>query len=235
LKGSLTALLANPIAGDLSDRSHARWGVARRPWILAGALLAALGIVLLPQAATASSLVLWWCLAKLGLNTCMAALNGAVADQVPSTLQGRLWGWVGLAQPVGLVLGVGITSVLIPRIQLAASSQALLVMLCCLPVLLVVRGRPHAAEDSDSAGSPLVAFADPRFRGLWWSRFWLYLGWSMSTVYLLYFLEDQVRLPQAAALQALTMLLGVYAAGTVLSAALAGWASDACGQRPLWR
>ncbi len=27
------------------------------------------------------------------------------------------------------------------------------------------------------------------------------------------------------------MLLGVYAVGTVLSAALAGWASDACGQR----
>lgn len=53
----------------------------------------------------------------------------------------------------------------------------------------------------------------------------------MSTVYLLYFLEDQVGLQQEAALQALTMLLGVYALGTILSAAVAGWASDTCGQR----
>jgi hypothetical protein len=77
----------------------------------------------------------------------------------------------------------------------------------------------------------LATFGQRPFRGLWWSRFWLYLGWSMSTVYLLYFLEDRLGLPRAAALQAQTLLLGLYAAGTVASAALAGWASDRCGQR----
>ena len=50
-------------------------------------------------------------------------------------------------------------------------------------------------------------------------------------MYLLYFLEDRLGLPRAAALQAQTLLLGLYAAGTVASAALAGWASDRCGQR----
>ena len=67
----------------------------------------------------------------------MAALNGAVADRVPDGQQGRLWGGVGLAQPVGLVLGVGLSTVLLPQLQRAASSQAALLLLCCLPVLLV--------------------------------------------------------------------------------------------------
>lgn len=47
LGGSLVALLANPLVGALSDRSRSPWG-ARKPWILAGALLAAVSIVLLP-------------------------------------------------------------------------------------------------------------------------------------------------------------------------------------------
>ncbi len=230
LAGSLVALLANPIAGALSDRSRSRWG-PRRPWILGGALLAALSILLLPQAATAISLLLLWCTAKLGLNACMAALNGAVADRVPATQQGCLWGWVGLVQPVGLVLGVGLSTLLLPQLQLAASSQAALLLLCCLPVLLVVKGQRPAAQPLPAQAAPLAAFRHRAFRGLWWSRFWLYLGWSMSTVYLLYFLEDRLGLPRAAALQAQTLLLGLYAAGTVASAALAGWASDRCGKR----
>ena len=230
LAGSLVALLANPIAGALSDRSRSPLG-PRRPWILGGVLLAALSILLLPQASAGVALLLLWCTAKLGLNACMAALNGAVADRVPDDQQGRLWGWVGLAQPVGLVLGVGLSTLLLPQLERAASIQAALLLLCCLPVLLVVKGQRPAAQPLPTQAAPLAAFRQRAFRGLWWSRFWLYLGWSMSTVYLLYFLEDRLGLPRAAALQAQTLLLGLYAAGTVASAALAGWASDRCGKR----
>ena len=95
LCGSLIALLSNPLAGALSDRSHSRWG-PRQPWILAGVLLAGLSIQLLPEARGAIGLILTWCLVKLGLNSAMAGLNGAVADQVPLQQQGTLWGWVGL-------------------------------------------------------------------------------------------------------------------------------------------
>jgi MFS family permease len=82
LTGSLVALLANPIAGALSDHSRTRWG-PRKPWILGGVLVAAFSILLLPQASTGLALLLLWASAKLGLNACMAALNGAVADRVP--------------------------------------------------------------------------------------------------------------------------------------------------------
>lgn len=230
LAGSLVALLTNPLAGALSDRSRSRWG-ARLPWILAGSLVAALSILLLPQASTGISLLLIWCGAKLGLNACMAALNGAVADQVPQQQQGQLWGWVGLAQPVGLVLGVGLSTLLLPQLQLTASSQASLLVLCCLPILMAKGRSQRYSPPRQTIQAPLSAFTDRAFRGLWWSRFWLYLGWSMSTVYLLYFLEDRLGLPRPQALQAQTLLLGLYAAGTVASAAVAGWASDRSGNR----
>jgi MFS family permease len=177
------------------------------------------------------ALLVLWCCAKLGLNACMAGLNGAVADQVPDEQQGRLWGWVGLAQPLGLVLGVGLSTLLLPKLQLAAFSQGALVLLCCFPALWVIRAPRLSAQPAAAQRAPLAAFADRAFLGLWWSRFLLYLGWSMSTMYLLYFLEDRLGLPRAEALQAQTLLLGLYAAGTVASAAAAGWASDRSGQR----
>lgn len=230
LAGSLIALVANPLAGALSDRSRSRWG-SRKPWVLLGALLAAVSILLLPQAGSGLVLLLLWCLVKLGLNACMAALNGAVADQVPASQQGRLWGWVGLAQPLGLVVGVAVSTLLLPALQRAAAAQAIAVVACCLPFLALTRSGCPSDRPLPAGMLSLAAFANRAFRGLWWSRFWLYLGWSMSTVYLLYFLEDRLGLARADALQAQTLLLGLYAAGTVASAAVAGWASDRSGNR----
>jgi hypothetical protein len=109
------------------------------PWIVGGGFLAALSILLLPQASTGLILLTLWCSAKLGLNTCMAALNGMVADQVPASQQGRLWGWVGLAQPLGLVLGVAVSTWLLPNLARAVLVQALFVVLCCLPTLMLRR------------------------------------------------------------------------------------------------
>ncbi len=231
LSGSLVALLANPLAGALSDRSRSRWG-PRRPWILAGALLAGLGIQLLPQARGAMALMGAWCLAKLGLNASMAALNGAVADQVPARQQGTVWGWAGLAQPIGLVCGVGLSGLLVPQLHQVAVVQSALVLLSALPILWCARaGRQPSQPQAAPSLEVWAAFRHRPFAQLWWSRCWLYLGWSMSTVFLLYFLEDRLGIPRPQALQAQTLLLALYAGGTVASAAAAGWLSDRTGNR----
>jgi MFS family permease len=229
LAGSLVALLANPYAGALSDRSRSRWG-SRRPWVLAGALTAAIGIQLLPQARVTAGMLAAWCLVKLGLNTTMAALNGAVADQVPARQQGTVWGWVGLVQPIGLVCGVALSTLLVPQLQQVAALQAALVLLSALPILWWLRATGQRTRPAPRLDGR-AAFGHRPFAQLWWSRCWLYLGWSMSTVYLLYFLEDRLGLPRPQALQAQTLLLALYAGGTVASAALAGWLSDRSGNR----
>src|SRR6478735_7509994 len=45
--GALVAVVANPLAGAFSDRTTSRFG-RRRPWVLGGALVGAVAIVLLP-------------------------------------------------------------------------------------------------------------------------------------------------------------------------------------------
>jgi MFS family permease len=81
-----------------------------------------------------------------------------------------------------------------------------------------------------SSHEPLAAFRHRSFAALWWARFWLYLGWSASTVYLLYFLEDRLGLARPQALQAQVLLLLLYAAATAVPAAWASPASDRFGR-----
>lgn len=65
--GALFALVANPLAGRLSDRTTSRWGM-RRPWILGGAIVG-LGAFALIGAATSVWVVLvGWCLAQAAMN-----------------------------------------------------------------------------------------------------------------------------------------------------------------------
>ena len=225
LSGSLVALIVNPLAGVLSDQTNTRWG-ARTPWIAAGVVLAAGSIGLMPSAENGIVLVVLWCVTKLGINSCMAALNGAAADQVHDQQMGRIWGWVGLSQPIGLVLGVVISAQLLPNIQNATASQMLLLVMCCLPFVLVCATKRRKRPQRIRWARALSAFRDRAFTQIWWSRFWLYLGWSMGTVYLLYFLEDQIGLSRSDALRAQSVLLALYAGGTVASAAIAGWLSD---------
>lgn len=238
LTGSLVALAANPLAGALSDRTTGRFG-RRRPWILAGALLAASAITALPLLASPFLMVLGWGLAKLGLNAVMAGLNGSAADRVPQAAQGALWGWIGLAQPIGLVLGVVLSGALLPNLVGVATVLSLILLTSVGPFLFARSS--EGAESSQPCTGPvprsrgilaaLAAFRCPPFAALWWARFWLYLGWSASTVYLLYFLEDRLRLGRDQALQAQVLLLVLYAAATALSAAVAGQVSDRIGRR----
>jgi Na+/melibiose symporter-like transporter len=162
---------------------------------------------------------------------------------VPPAQQGGLWGWIGMAQPLGLVLGVLASTALLPNLPLAAAVMALLLLVSAGPFLgtraLPLR-RSHARSGCDRPAGlrlrrrlsqALAAFRHPPFAALWWARFWLYLGWSASMVYLLYFLEDRLGLPRPQALQAQVVLLLLYTAATALAAAWAGQASDRLGRR----
>jgi len=78
----ITGLLVQPIIGHLSDRT---WGPLgrRRPYLLGGALVSAVALILMPNVASvwAASLMLW--LLTGAINVAMEPFRALVADGVP--------------------------------------------------------------------------------------------------------------------------------------------------------
>jgi hypothetical protein len=140
---------------------------------------------------------------------------------------------------MGLVLGVGLCSLLLPKLGLAALVLAALVVLAHAPFAVLEGRQPGLPGPTGRRETPwhrqlsLAAFRHRPFARLWLSRFLLYLGWSISTVYLLYFLEDRLGLAQAQALDALTLLLALYAGATALASALTGPIANCLDRRLL--
>ena len=80
----LTGLLVQPIIGYWSDRTWGRFG-RRRPYFLAGAIVAALALIAMPNSPTLwSAAVLLWIL-DAAINVSMGPLRSFVGDQLPSS------------------------------------------------------------------------------------------------------------------------------------------------------
>ncbi|MGN6218687.1 MAG: MFS transporter, partial [Microbacterium sp.] len=65
--GALFALIANPLAGRLSDRTTSRFGM-RRPWILGGTLVGLGGFALIGVANSVWVVLIAWCLVQTAMN-----------------------------------------------------------------------------------------------------------------------------------------------------------------------
>ncbi|MFP9114115.1 MFS transporter [Flavobacterium sp. RHBU_3] len=86
----LMGLIVQPIIGHYSDRTWTRFG-RRKPYFLAGSLLAALGLVFMPQAAALTAIMpaLWigagfLMIMDASFNVAMEPFRALVADMLPS-------------------------------------------------------------------------------------------------------------------------------------------------------
>ncbi len=105
LAGGITAILGNLLAGALSDRTTSRFG-RRRPWIISGALLSALSLVLLGLAPGILVVAIGVILFQFCINIDIASLAALVPDQVPVRQRATVSAFAGLALPLGSVLGL---------------------------------------------------------------------------------------------------------------------------------
>ncbi|MEV4613025.1 MFS transporter [Kitasatospora sp. NPDC049258] len=233
--GALVAMLVNPLAGALSDRTTSRYG-RRRPWILGGALLGAAGLLLTATRHGLPGITAGWCLAQTGLNAMLAGVTAPVADQVPVGQRALVSGWTGISQSLGLVVGAVLVTVLVSGVLPGYALTAALTVLLALPFLL---GHPDPVlPRGASARTDLRALATgywvsprryPDFGWAWATRFLINLGNALGTLYLLFYLTDAVHL--AAPDHGVLVLTAVYTAAALLTAIPAGVISDRTGRR----
>ena len=143
IAGPITGLLVQPIIGHLSDRT---WGPLgrRRPYLLGGAGLAAVALILMPNVRSlwAATLMLW--LLTASINIAMEPFRALIADSVPEERRNSAYamqvGFIGAGAVIASILpwlltkAFGISNVALPgvvppsvRIAFAIGALGLLV------------------------------------------------------------------------------------------------------------
>jgi len=246
--GAVASLLATPIAGALSDRTTHAYAVGhmrgrRHRWTLAMAVLSAVSLALIAWQTSVIGVGILWVLFSAFQNGEYASLSAAVPDHVPVNQRATVAGWVGMPQALGLVVGTGLVVYVFKGQVGGYLALAIPLVLLTLPFVLTTPDYPlepgHRAPLSvrDVIGSYWV---DPRrypdFGWAWITRFLASLAIGMGTLYLLYFLQDQVHkanLPGHDAKQALFILIVIYTGFVVVTAIVGGVISDRIGKRKM--
>lgn len=238
--GAMVAVVANPLAGALSDRTTGRLG-RRHPWTVGGSLVAAAALLILARQHTVAGIAAGWCLAQAGINAMQAGVAAGIPDHVPVSQRGAVSGWIGIPQTVAVVLSVFLVS----KVATGDSGYGVLaagVVVLALPYVLCSADTPLAGADRppfrwrELVGALLPSPARyPDFGWAWLTRFLMVLGNSMAVLYLLYFLRDRSDFrryfPGQQASTGLVILLAVYTVTVTATTVVSGVLSDRSGRR----
>ncbi|MFB8765186.1 MFS transporter [Nocardiopsis alba] len=237
--GAAMAMIATPLIGALSDRTTGPLG-RRRPWVLAGAVLGAAGLIVLGRQESVTGILLGWSFVQTALSCLNATLLAAVPDHVPRSQRGAVSGWVGVPQSAGVVAAVVLVTVVVTEIAPGYTLIGLFTLACALPFALLSPDPPLPRSARPAWGALLRdLWVSPRrhpdFAWAFLTRFLIGTGNAMFILYLLYFLRDAVgyeeRFPGSSAADGLLTLILVYTAAVVATTVVAGIVSDRLGRR----
>lgn len=234
--GALFALVANPLAGRLSDRTSSRWGM-RRPWILGGALVGVGALLLIGVADSIWVILVGWCLAQAALNAALAAANATLPDQVPARSRGRVSGIVGIMTPLAVLGGSFLTTVISDDF-LRFAVPALLALALVIVFVLTLRDRTLTAKPAHrfTVGQFFGSFVfNPikhrDFGWTWLTKFMVMFGYAGIATFLPFYLTERFGLDEQGAITTILIANLASTAGMVVSSPLGGWLSDRVGKR----
>ncbi|MFC7593271.1 MFS transporter [Nonomuraea antimicrobica] len=162
--GALFALVANPLAGRISDRTAARFG-RRRTWMLSGALAGSLVVFAHAFTTEVWQVAVVWCATQTIFNFQLAATSALLADQVPAGRRGTVSGFIGLAAAVGPLIGIAGVSA---SSQLVVQWGVVAVVAALLGVLAVVLLRdPQHPRAAGQPGLGLVELVKSYWLNPW--------------------------------------------------------------------
>lgn len=234
--GALGGLLAQPIAGLLSDRTRSRIG-RRFPWMLAGALISAAAMAALGMVATVVGIVVAYLVVSVGLNINQGPAAAILPDRVPRRARGLFSAVGGLGVIFGTLGGATLGALLSGDIVVGYVVLAALTLAAA--VGFIAFNPDH--DNRDTPKPPLhwsmivrTFWVNPRrhpdFAFGFLGRLLTFAGYYLVNTFTLYVLQDYIGLGEGA-VAVVPLLAGVSMVTTLISTFIGGPVSDRTGRR----
>lgn len=234
--GALFALVANPLAGRLSDRTSSRFGM-RRPWILGGSIVGVGAFLLVGVATSIWVVLIGWCLAQASLNAVLAAANATLPDQVPAPSRGKVSGIVGVTTPLA-ILGGSFLINFIGDDLLRFLVPGLLALVLAVIFVLVLKDRRLAEKPRRrfTVGQFFGSFVfnprtHPDFGWTWLTKFFVMFGYAGIATFLPFYLTQKFNLDEQGAISTILLANLASTVAMMISSPIGGFLSDRLGKR----
>lgn len=236
----IAGLIAFPVLGRISDRTISRLG-RRRPFLIIGSVLFAIGVVLLIVAGNTPVLILGDVVTAIGYSAVLVAVTSTIADQVEPRRRGPISSIVGLSLPIGALLGLFIATAASPGgLTLQLLLPAIFGVVGPLLFALRLKERALRADERQRFGfAELVTTfwvsprKHPNFAWTWFSRFLIYFGVSALQAYQVLYLLSQpgFNFDQESVAGAVFLTTLVLTGVALVTAPIAAKVSDIVGRR----
>jgi len=238
--GSLMAVVWQPMAGALSDRTSSRFG-RRRPFIVVGTVGDVLFLIGLALSGTFGLVLIFYFLLQAASNTAQGPYQGLMPDVVPEAQRGTASGYFGVANVVGLLagtLGSGWILAHAGRTAALLSICALLVLTMLATVLFIPDRAPRTSGQFKNVRQAIATtFSRPlRYPSFLWlmaSRLLILLGLvGVQSFVFFYFNNVFFHNDRIDTIRASYTLLGLVIFAAFVVSWPAARASDRFGRRP---
>ncbi|GAA3340152.1 MFS transporter [Curtobacterium pusillum] len=236
--GAVCAMIAQPIAGQVSDRTRSRLG-RRAPWMIGGVVVGAVGLVALAFASGSLVVItIAWCIVQIGYNFVQGPVSAILPDRVPLNRRGTFSAIFGFALMGGSTVGGIFAAVFIHMIPVAYIAFAIVVGVVIL--LFVLFNPDHSNKGEPRPSFDLRAFLHtfwvspikhPDFFWAFTGRLLLYIGYFAISGYQLLILENYVHLSETEAAGLIALAGVIILVCILLTTAISGPLSDRFGRR----
>ncbi|MCD2497604.1 MULTISPECIES: MFS transporter [Microbacterium] len=233
--GALCALVAQPVAGQLSDRTRSKYG-RRAPWMMLGVFGGGLALVGLAFANSFVGILIAWCLVQIAYNFAQGPLSAVLPDRVPIARRGTFAALSGVGLMAGALGGQIVGSLLFNSLTAGYIIFAVFAFVVIGLFVLLNPDRPSTNFERepfslrDFIGTFWVnPIKHPDFFWAFTGRLLLYTGYFGVTGYQLYILGDYLGIAEP---QTVIPLLGIVGlVGTIIATVISGPLSDRVGRR----
>lgn len=239
--GAFFALVTNPLAGAMSDRTTSRFG-RRRPFIAIGTAGGVIGLGVVGFAPSIPIALVGWAIAQISFNLVLAALQALLPDQIPQARRAKVSAILGISQQISPLVGIGIAMgvmaagasmgpvFVIPGLVGAALLTLLVVRLADPPL----RDVPRFSWREFAKGFRPTPGKAADFGFTWIGRFFVILGFAIYTTYQVYFITDRIGIDREKVTGVQLVAVLIFSIVLTASAVISGRLSDRWQRRKIF-